>query len=435
MTSKLALRVGVFGGGVVGGGLCELVQKYMVTKFPAMGVNIQIVKVCVRDLSKPRTFKMQEGISFTTNYDDILNDSTINCVVELMGGVTDAKDVVYRAIAADKHVITANKALIASYIGEIQSLLEAHPAVQFSYEAAVCGGIPIIHTLQSAYLGDSITKVMGIMNGTTNFMLCKMEDEGAAYDDVLKEAQALGFAEANPTADVDGFDVQAKIALLAKLSYGQNIIASSIPTQGITAVTSADFHFSTLLKSTIKLVGVAARNPDNSIAVFVAPMMVPTSSPLSTAKGPGNMVVVECENMTSSTYAGPGAGRFPTANSVLSDLTRLSLGQSCPPFPLKNSVSINNDYSSRFYMRVSCQDKVGVLKLVGEAAEKSEVSIFSLLQDTPSLSLSSSPSSSNSVIDFVLTTNPTMQSKMKQFADVVSSLPMVTKPPLFMPLL
>jgi homoserine dehydrogenase len=154
----------------------------------------------------------------------------------------------------------------------------------------VCGGIPIIHTLHSALLGDRVTKMVGIMNGTTNFMLCKMEDEGADYGDALAEAQRLGFAESDPTADVEGFDVQAKIALLVKLAFGATVPLGVIPTAGISKVTSADFAYARSMNSTIKLLGTAGVNEDGSLAVFVAPTIVSLSSPLSTAKGPGNMV-------------------------------------------------------------------------------------------------------------------------------------------------
>lgn len=233
------LRIGLFGGGVVGGGTYELIKKCIGNgRFDSVGASMEIVKICVRDLNKKRDFEVDPTVTtFTTNYDDILNDKSINVVIELMGGTTHAKDVVFRAIAAGKHVVTANKALIASFLPELMALLDANPSVKFTYEAAVCGGIPIIRALHSDFLSDSITKVMGIMNGTTNFMLCKMEDEGADYGDVLKQAQDLGFAEADPTADVEGHDVQAKIALLAKLSFGVSVPFEEVPTTGISKIT------------------------------------------------------------------------------------------------------------------------------------------------------------------------------------------------------
>ena len=198
---------------------------------------------------------------------------------------------------------------------------------------------------------------------------------------MLKEAQALGFAEADPTADVEGFDVQAKIALLAKLAFGKTIPVPAIPTAGISKIASVDFEYAKILRSTIKLIGCASRNSDGTLAVYVSPMIVPTTSPFASAKGPGNMAVVKSANMNISSFAGPGAGRYPTANSVVSDLLRLCRGQTCEPFPLEDdTIVINNDYEGRFYVRIKCSDGLGIIKSVGEAAELSSVSIYSVLQ-------------------------------------------------------
>eukprot|EP01042_Synura_sphagnicola_P006786 gene6786-8687_t len=223
-----------------------------------------------------------------------------------------------------------------------------------------------------------------------------MEDEGAQYSAALKEAQDLGYAEADPTADVEGHDVQAKIALLAKLSFGQHVNVATIPTVGISSVTATDFEYARVMKSTIKLVGVAQINQDGSLAVFVSPMIVSNTSPLASAKGPGNMVVVQSDNIGTATYAGPGAGRYPTANSVVSDLIRVCLDKSIAPFPLDHVLAINNDFTSRFYVRISCKDGLGIVRSVGEAAELAGVSIYSILQN---------PIVNPLDIDFVVTTD------------------------------
>lgn len=317
--------------------------------------------------------------------------------------------------------------LIIFFLYFIKTIHDFFFFLRFAYEAAVCGGIPIIHTLQSDFVADQITKVMGIMNGTTNFMLCKMEDEGADYGDVLKEAQRLGFAEADPTADVEGHDVQAKIALLAKLAFGKSIEVPSIPTTGISKITSADFEYAKLLKSTIKLLGTSVLNADGSIAVFVSPTLVPLSSPFASAKGPGNMVVVNSENMGASTFGGPGAGRFPTANSVVNDIVRLSQGLATKPFPLDNAnIVVNNDYTAKFYIRISCADGLGIVKAVGEAAEANGVSINSILQNQI-------VDSSN--INFVVTTDVTSFSKVQKMVETLGKQSFVKSSPVFMPLI
>ena len=221
----------------------------------------------------------------------------------------------------------------------------------------------------------------------------------------MKQAQALGYAEADPTADVEGFDVQAKIAILAKLSFGKTVEVDKIPAKGISKVTAVDFEYAKIMRSTIKLIGAASMNANGSLAVYVSPTIIPHSSPFSGAKGPGNMCVVKSENMNMTTFAGPGAGRFPTANSVVNDLLRLAkgiskscsqvviicryiilhiyvrIGETCSPFPLDaESIAINNDYEGRFYVRINCSDGLGIVRSVGEAAELSAVSINSILQ-------------------------------------------------------
>lgn len=369
--APIKLNVGIFGGGVVGGGVYELVQKCKASnRFSVIGADIEVSKICVRSLNKKRDFAVKSSCKLVTDYNEILNDPDINCVVELMGGTTSAKDIVMTAINKGKHVVTANKALIAAYLPEIQAALAANPSATFSYEAAVCGGIPIIHSLQADFFADNIKKVMGIMNGTTNFMLCKMEDEHANYADALKEAQSLGYAEADPTADVEGHDVQAKISLLAKLCFGKTVPWETVPTVGISKISSVDFEYATILKSTIKLVGTATRNADGTLAVYVSPVVVPLNSPLASAKGPGNMVVITSENMDISTFAGPGAGRFPTANSVMNDLIRVSQDKAVAPFPLDMpELQLNTDYTASFYVRIKCEDSLGIIGSVGKAAE------------------------------------------------------------------
>lgn len=421
------LKIGLFGGGIVGGGVYELVKKCVSSgRFAAIGASMEISKICVRSLDKPRDFQVSPDTTYTTDYNDIINDPDINCVIELMGGVTSAKDVVFRAIAAGKHVVTANKALIAAYLPELQALLTAHPNVRFNFEAAVCGGIPIIHSLHTDFMADKPKKIRGIMNGTTNYMLCKMEDEGANYGDALAEAQRLGFAEADPTADVEGHDVQAKIALLAKLTFGKTVPWETVPTTGISKVTAVDFEYAKTLKSTIKLIGTASLNSDGSLAVFVSPMMVPVNSPLASAKGPGNMVVVSSENMGESTFAGPGAGRFPTANSVVNDLIRLSQGKDFPPFPLASDIPLKNDYTAEFYMRIKCSDGIGIIRRVGEAAEKLDISIHAILQN---------PITSRSNVDFVVTTENVALSQIQKFAAQIAKEPFALSPPFYMPIL
>ncbi len=422
---KTNLKIGIFGGGVVGGGVYEIIsQKMKTNKFKNLGHNIIISKICVRSLDKERDYKLGSECKFVTDYNEILLDDEINCIVEVMGGITDAKDIVFEAIKKGKHVITANKALVSRYIKEIKLLLTENPAVNFCYEAAVCGGIPIIHSMQSDFIGDDISKVMGIMNGTTNYMLSKMETEGVSYNDVLKEAQDLGYAEADPTADVEGHDVQAKIALLSNLAYGQVISVDEIPTTGISSITAVDFEYAKILGSTIKLIGCATMN-ENNISVYVSPMIISKNSTLASATGAGNMVLIKSKNNNESTFAGPGAGRYPTANSVVNDILRLNLGQTTNPFPLEESISINNNYRASFYIRINVKDEVGIIKTVGQMAENSDISIHAILQN---------PIVSHDNLNFVVTTEKCFLLQIESFVSSLESCNFTLSKPLFMPI-
>ncbi|KAL8021139.1 putative homoserine dehydrogenase, NAD(P)-binding domain superfamily [Plasmopara halstedii] len=386
------LNLGLFGCGTVGAGVFNLLHNpTRRQKLAAMGVNALVSKICVQNLSKDRGLEhfSASETTLTSNYSDILEDKNINCIVELMGGVEDAKKVVFGAIKAGKHVITANKALVAGFMPEIVQLLQDYPNVHFGYEAAVAGGIPIIHTLQNAYNADTITEIAGIMNGTTNYMLSKMEAEGVAYDEVLKEAQDLGFAEANPSADVDGFDVQSKIAILAKLGFGGIIKPADIPTVGISRVSAADFEYAKMMDSTIKLLGVAKllkpadkeTGKAQEVTVYVSPVVVKRSNVIASISGATNLVNVRSSNLENSAYVGPGAGRYPTANSVLNDIIQLAR-DNAPHDPFKASVplTLQPDYESHFYVRITITDCLGVIRHVGQLAEESGVSIYSILQ-------------------------------------------------------
>lgn len=438
MAARLSLNIGMFGCGTVGGGVFELLHNpAKAAQLRALGVQALVSKICVQNVSKKRDlqFFSSAQTAFTSSYDDILNDPAINCIVELMGGVDDAKDVVFRAIRSGKHVITANKALVANFMPEIVQLLSENPEVRFGYEASVAGGIPIIHTLQNAYSGDTITEVAGIMNGTTNYMLSKMEAHGVAYADVLKEAQDLGFAEANPSADVDGFDVQSKIAILAKLGFGSIVKPGAIPTVGISRISSTDFEYAKMMDSTIKLLGVAkllkpadeAAGTAQEIAVYVSPVVVPRSNVIASIGGATNLVNVRSSNLDSSAYVGQGAGRFPTANSVVNDVIQLARGESpFDPFKATQETVLQPDYEAHFFVRITISDGVGIIRAIGEIAEKHHVSIYSILQ---------SPIVDRKSVKFVVTTDQTLISRVRKMCEEIAALPFVQEEPLFIPIM
>jgi homoserine dehydrogenase len=367
-------RVGLLGGGVVGGGVYELIQRHLLCD----SGGVAVTKICVRDISRPRDFTINSSTTLlTTNPEDLLNDPDIDCVVEVMGGAgagSVASTFVNAALRKHKAVVTANKALLASELDSLNTL-SMSTQTPLLFEAAVCGGIPIIHTLQTCYAGDRIQKVAGVCNGTTNYMLGKME-AGHDYHAALKEAQNLGYAEADPTADVEGHDVRAKICLLSKLAFGTTVSQDDVPCRGISQLTPSDFVHAARLNATIKLLGVAQSNAVNelpsssqSVSVYVTPHVVSNSHVLASARGSGNVVLVESENMGLTSYVGPGAGRYPTANSVVADIARLAtqfhakssgtdvrspLTSSTAPFPLNTSLPIEPNYfhAGDWYVRL-----------------------------------------------------------------------------------
>merc|ERR1711957_605543 len=251
-----------------------------------------VKSICVRDLEKERDFEIPEGCDIHTDPSKITNGDDIDIVVEVMGGTTLAKDVVFDSLSNGKHVVTANKALIADKLGELETHLlklnegkTKEDSVQFCYEAAVCGGIPIINSLQSDYPGDSINMIAGIINGCTNFMLTGMDRDGLSYDEALSQASDLGYAEADPTLDVGGFDARSKLKILMRLAYGIDVEEEDISCRGITELTKLDFQYAKMMGGSIKLVGVAKAVSDGKVAAFVSPAYITQSDSLFAVTG------------------------------------------------------------------------------------------------------------------------------------------------------
>ena len=390
---KKTRTLGIFGGGTVGGGIVEILQRKAVHMHAlTAGCDLRIKTICVRDASKKRDFEVPAGCVLTDQYDDILDDPEIDMVVEVMGGTTDAKHVVYTALQKKKDVVTANKALIAAYLPDIETLLttvnnenadDNDNDVQFRYEAAVCGGIPVIRSMQSDFVGDDISVLSGIINGCTNFMLTEMDKYGRSYDEALKEAARLGYAEADPTLDVGGFDARSKLRILIRLAFGVDVNEEEISCRGITDLTKLDFEYAKMMGGTIKLIGVAKTVGSDKLAAFVSPCYVANDDSLASVNGATNAVEVTSSNLISTTYIGQGAGRYPTANSCVNDIVALAKGDKTPlPFnPISKDKKFVNNYDSVFYIRLRYRDGLGITRQCGEICEKHGVSIHSILQN------------------------------------------------------
>eukprot|EP00325_Prymnesiales_sp_UTEX-LB-985_P025750 CAMPEP_0174718824 /NCGR_PEP_ID=MMETSP1094-20130205/30091_1 /TAXON_ID=156173 /ORGANISM="Chrysochromulina brevifilum, Strain UTEX LB 985" /LENGTH=480 /DNA_ID=CAMNT_0015919023 /DNA_START=15 /DNA_END=1457 /DNA_ORIENTATION=+ len=383
------VKLGLVGGGTVGGGIVEILTRKAEFFTSSLGVDTQVTKIVVGNPDKPRDFAVPMGCEITTDVNDVIDDPDIDVVVEVMGGVTLAKDVVFRSLKAGKHVVTANKALIAQDLPEIEALIKSINAdrdepVQFGYEAAVCGGIPIIHTLQGDFIGDDVVQLSGIINGCTNFMLSSMAGGGKSYADALAEASELGYAEADPTLDVGGFDARSKLRIMIKLAFGLNVEEEEIPVRGITEITQSDFDYASSIGGTIKLLGVAKKDATSDfISAFVSPCFVDDSSTLANINGATNAVQITSTSLQDSTFVGQGAGRFPTANSCVSDILAVCQGKTSQPFPkvAPPSLGFRNSYTSGFFVRIRFRDGVGIIKTVGEVFAECGVSIYSILQN------------------------------------------------------
>jgi len=427
------IKLGIVGGGTVGGGICEILSNKKEYLEKLTGNNIEVKTICVRDTSKPRDFEVPEGCTITDDSSTILNDDDIDVVVEVMGGTTIAKDVVFDALTNGKHVVTANKALIAERLSEIQDHLAGineekalEDSIQFTYEAAVCGGIPIINSLQSDYPGDDISMIAGIINGCTNFMLTSMDRDGLSYDESLSEASKLGYAEADPTLDVGGFDARSKLKIMMRLAYGVDVDESNIPCRGIQELTSVDYDYAKKLGGTIKLLGVAEKK-DGKVSGFVSPCYVSYSDSLSNVNDATNAVEISSSNLQRTTYIGQGAGRFPTANSCVNDIISIAKGdKTTEPFNPSSDSKFVQQYDSVFYLRLKYSDALGITRQCGEICEKHGVSIHSILQN---------PVTSKSNAAFVIVTEKVSNTEIKKVVAELEDLEWVQGPAFLMPVL
>merc|ERR1712238_409501 len=399
------------------------------------GSDIQIKTICVRDSSKSRDFEIPDGCEITENTSDVLNDDEIDVVVEVMGGTTLAKDIVFEALSKGKHVVTANKALIADKLGEIDEHLSKlnqgkslEDSTQFKYEAAVCGGIPIINSLQCDYPGDEITMIAGIINGCTNYMLTTMDRDGLTYDQSLGKAAELGYAEADPTLDVGGFDARSKLKILMRLAYGVDVKEDDISCRGITELTKLDFQYAKMMGGSIKLIGVAKSVGDGKVAAFVSPAYVTQSDSLYAVNGATNAVEFISKNLETTTLIGQGAGRYPTANSCVNDIVSLAKGDKITlPFnPPSNDVQFVNNYESNFFIRLKYTDGLGITRQCGEVCERYGVSIHSMLQN---------PVTSRDDAAFAIITEKVPLSSVKKFCAEIEELDWCRGPAFYMPVL
>ncbi len=382
---KKEINVGLLGAGVVGGGVLIVLEKNADDIAKKVGCPIKVSKILIKSLAEtPEEFKGK--YDFTENADDILNDPEIDIVIELMGREHPAKEYISQALSNKKSVITANKDVVAKYGAELFALA-AENNVDFMFEAAVGGGIPIIRPLKNCLASNKITSILGIINGTTNYMLTKMSKENMSYGDALAEAQAKGYAESDPTADVGGLDAARKIAILASIGFNTRVDLDDVYVEGIDHLELCDIEYARDLGYAIKLLGVAKNHKDNGISAAVYPVMLPLEHPLAAINDVFNAIFVTGDAVGDAMFVGRGAGRLPTASAVCGDVIDVarniihnSTGRiSCTCFEEKHLCALEN-IMAPCYMRLHVQDKPGVLAAIAAAFGAQGVSLKNVIQ-------------------------------------------------------
>lgn len=373
------IKIGLIGLGTVGTGVLKTLSDFG---------QVEVTKIAVKSLNKPRNIANLDNSILTDNPYDVVNDPEIQIVIEVVGGVEPAFDLIKKAITNGKHVVTANKELLAKHGEELMNFAEQNNKVVL-YEAAIAGGIPIIMPVKTILSGNKITKIAAILNGTTNYILTKMDVEGASYETVLKEAQELGYAEADPTGDVEGFDTAYKLATLATIAFNKRINIKNIYREGISKIKAEDMKYANEFGFKIKLIALAQLDKDGNADVRVHPMLVKKSRSLAHINYVTNAVMIEGHPVGEIMFSGPGAGEFPTASSVVGDVLAIASELSktdyiLPMMRCHHSESAKmidiSQTSNKYYISINTKNVVGVIATLGNIFAKNEISVSSILQ-------------------------------------------------------
>lgn len=376
---KNKIKIGLIGLGTVGSGVFKTLKNFD---------NVEVVKIAVRNKNKKRNIEGLNESIITDDAYEIVNDPQIDIVAELVGGVQPAYDLIKTAIKNGKHIVTANKELLAKHGEELFNFAEEHNKVVL-YEAAIAGGIPLIMPIKTILAGNKINKIKAILNGTTNYILTKMDVQGASYSDVLKESQELGYAEADPTGDVEGFDAAYKITTLATIAFGKRVKFENVYREGITKISPEDMLAANEMGYKIKLIASAEITEDNKADVRVHPMLISKSNPLAHIDYVTNAVTLTGHPVGSVTLSGPGAGEFPTASSVVGDILAIAseIGKTDYLLPMmrchhnENAETIDiSETENKYYISMTAKNSIGVIGRIGKACEENQISLASIVQ-------------------------------------------------------
>ena len=381
------VRVGLLGCGNVGAALVELIRTRSDDIAARTGLALEVARVAVRSITKERSVALPEGV-LTHDAAGVVTDPDVDVVVEVIGGIEPARELTLDAIKAGKPVITANKELLANVGAELFAAAD-HAGVDLLFEAAVGGGIPVIRPLRESLAGERIDRVMGIVNGTTNYILTRMTEAGASYADALSEAQSLGYAERDPTADVEGYDAAAKAAIIASIAFGVRVVAGDVTNEGIAHITRADIDYAAKMGYVIKLLAIAEQrdgSEGSEVGVRVHPAMVPAEHPLASVRDSFNAVFVEGAAVGDLMFYGRGAGGFPTASAVLGDLIDAAVNRARGSHASigvlgKARIRPIDEVETAYYLNIDVFDRPGVLAAVAGVFGAHEVSIRSMEQE------------------------------------------------------
>jgi len=412
------LKVGMLGCGVVGSQIARLLVENKSDLTSRAGANLELVKVAVKNIKTKR-----EGIPSNLLTDDaksIVNDPEIDLIIEVIGGITPAKELILAAIKNGKSVVTANKALLAQSGAELYAAAD-NANVDLYYEAAVAGAIPILRPLRESLVGDQVLRIMGIVNGTTNYILTKMDESGTAFEDALKQAQARGFAEADPTADVEAIDAASKAAILAGLAFHSRVSDSDVYREGISKITATDVKVAKAMDMVIKLLAIAELTPDGEISVRVHPALLSRTHPLASVRESFNAVFVEAKSAGQLMFYGKGAGGEPTASAILGDLVAVARHKVSGGIGPKESdyadlkIAKIGQTKTRYLIRLNVADKPGVLESVAHVFASHSVSIQTVRQ-----------TGAGDKAELIVMTHSSTESALSETVKDLSKLPAVT---------
>ena len=425
---KTEIGIGLAGFGTVGSGVYKNLARNGALMEERTGVVFSVRRIAVKDLAEPRRVDAPDEL-FVTRPDDLIEDPSIRIVIELMGGIEFPLRFIRRAIEAGKIVITANKALLAEHGKEIFALAEAKQVPVF-FEAAVAGGIPIIKAVREAFVGNRFESIHGILNGTSNYILTRMTDSGMDFGPALEEARKLGYAEADPTLDVNGWDAAHKAIILASLAYGFWVEPPNVLVEGIEKISASDIRFADELGYRIKLVATIKADESDEIEVRVAPTLIPKSHVLASVNGVFNAVAVRGDVVGETLFYGRGAGQDPTASAVLGDLAEAGISLASPrvscgfaSHDLYGRCKPVADSISKFYLRLGVEDRPGVLAQIAGALGEAGIGILSVIQPE---------SHAEGPVPLVLTLHDAPYGKMQAAAATIAALPCVKTEPLLL---